>query len=143
MTERTDGRTLRWRTGDDRTWLEAGTEAEVVQAMRLQSQYSDVNTDSAYMRVVVARFYDLDGVTIRADNAANFVEDLVAVGHIEAAWVDTRGISARILPDHYKMARLNICGLAGQQASFESRIAEMHTSSSPSCHSHTEGSETT
>lgn len=111
MTDPIRNRTLRWRDADDRTRLSATSEAELVRLMRERSHDTDATDDAAYMQAVARRFQALDGVTIRADSVANFVEDLIAVGQVEAIWVDADGNETWIAPDAYRIARLRALGL--------------------------------
>ena len=111
MTDPARKRTLKWRDGHDRTPLDAKSETELVAVMRKRSHYANVADDAGYMQAVARRFRELDGVTVRSDSPANFIEDLVAVGHIEAVWVDETGGETRITPDGYRLARLRASGI--------------------------------
>ncbi|MGI8547345.1 MAG: hypothetical protein ACR2M1_08415 [Gemmatimonadaceae bacterium] len=111
MTDPGRNRTLRWRDADDRARLNAVSEADVIRVMRERSHYANVDDDTAYMCAVAARFLELDGTTVRSDSAASFVEDIVAVGQVEAVWVDQEGRETRIPPDAYRLARLRASGL--------------------------------
>ena len=115
------GRTLRWRDGDDHELLDAATEADVVAAMRRRSGYGNVSSDLAYMHAVAKRFHELDGVTVRVDSVANFVADLVAVGHVEAVWMEAGDQTTRISPDSYRLARLCLCSNPGPVVPMERR----------------------
>lgn len=106
----TTRRTMRWRESHDRAPFAVDSEAALVRLMRERSHY-DAADDAAYMRIAAARFRVLDGVVVRSDSSANFVEDLLAFGDVEAVWVDDAGRETQIPPGAYRLARLHAAGI--------------------------------